>query len=93
MGLGLVAPSSYLAFNSFFLQRRGLVMGVCQAAIGLGFIAAPIVVEKLLDQYGFRGTMLLLAGIALNSLVGAVLYQPVEWHQKKMQKLVASSSK
>jgi MFS family permease len=78
--MGLVAPSSYLAINSYFVTRRGLAMGFCQAGIGLGFIVVPYLVEAMLHTYGFRGTMLLLAGISLNSFVGALLYQPMEWH-------------
>lgn len=80
IGMGLVAPSSYLAINSYFVSRRGLAMGFCQAGIGLGFIVVPYLVEAMLHSYGFRGTMLLLAGISFNSFVGALLYQPVEWH-------------
>ncbi|XP_066994368.2 uncharacterized protein [Anabrus simplex] len=80
VGLGLVAPSSYLAFNSYFSKRRALAMGLCQAAIGLGFIAAPPIIQLLLEKYGFRGTMLILGGIALNSVLGAMLYQPVQRH-------------
>nr|CAD7398445.1 unnamed protein product [Timema cristinae] len=80
IGLGMVAPSSYLAFNSYFLERRGLAMGLCQAGIGLGFIVAPPLVQYLLEDYGYRGTMLILSGIALNGVVGAVLYQPVRYH-------------
>ncbi|XP_063223977.1 uncharacterized protein LOC134531891 [Bacillus rossius redtenbacheri] len=80
IGLGMVAPSSYLAFNTYFLERRALAMGVCQAGIGLGFIVAPPLVQCLLDRYGYRGTLLVLSGISLNGVVGAVLYQPVRRH-------------
>ncbi|XP_049959236.1 uncharacterized protein LOC126475429 [Schistocerca serialis cubense] len=83
VGLGLVVPASYLAFNSYFLERRGLAMGLCQACVGLGFIGAPPVVQALLHSYGFRGAMLVLGGIGLHSVVGAVLYQPVRWHQRR----------
>jgi MFS family permease len=83
--MGLVAPSSYLAINSYFVARRGLVMGLCQAGIGLGFIVVPYLVEAMLRNYGFRGTMLLLGGISLNSIVGALLYQPVEWHSIRLR--------
>jgi len=83
--MGLVAPSSYLAINSYFVSRRGLAMGICQAGIGLGFMVVPYLVEAMLRNYGFRGTMLLLGGISLNSIVGALLYQPVEWHTFRLR--------
>ncbi|PSN41453.1 hypothetical protein C0J52_14533 [Blattella germanica] len=85
IGMGLMAPSSYLAINSYFVARRGVAMGLCQAGIGLGFIAIPYLVQAMLDNYGFRGTMLLLGGVALNSIVGALLYHPVEWHMVRLR--------
>jgi len=85
VGMGLVAPSSYLAINSYFVSRRGVAMGLCQAGIGLGFIAVPYLIESMLRNYGFRGTMLLLGAISLNSIVGALLYQPVEWHSFRLR--------
>jgi hypothetical protein len=60
-------------------------MGLCQAGIGLGFIVVPYLVGALLQNFGFRGAMLLLSGIALNSVVGALLYQPVEWHMVRLR--------
>ncbi|GLH01440.1 Uncharacterized protein GBIM_07590 [Gryllus bimaculatus] len=78
VGLGLLAPSSYLAFNSYFNEKRGIAMGICQAAIGLGFMVAPPVCQYLLEQYSFRGAILILGGIALNSIVGAMLFRPLK---------------
>ncbi|KAJ9587652.1 hypothetical protein L9F63_018904, partial [Diploptera punctata] len=85
IGMGLVAPSSYLAINSYFIEKRGFAMGFCQTGIGLGFIVVPHLVQAMLDNYGFRGTMLILGGIALNSIVGALLYHPVEWHMVRLR--------
>lgn len=42
----------------------------------------PFIVDYLLRQYGFNGTLLVLAGIASHSIMGATLYQPVKWHLK-----------
>lgn len=37
----------------------------------------------LLDDYGFKGTALIMGAMALNGVVGAALFQPVEWHMKR----------
>lgn len=43
----------------------------------------PNIVRILLDGYGFRGAALIMAALAWNGLVGAALFQPVEWHMKR----------
>lgn len=42
----------------------------------------PYIVRILLDEYGFKGTTLILGALALNGVVGASLFQPVNWHMK-----------
>lgn len=42
----------------------------------------PNIVRILLDEYGFRGAALIMASLAFHGLVGAALFQPVEWHMK-----------
>lgn len=43
----------------------------------------PNIVRILLDEYGFRGAALIMASLAFHGLVGAALFQPVEWHMKR----------
>ncbi|KAG8238768.1 hypothetical protein J437_LFUL016607 [Ladona fulva] len=68
------------------MKRRGLAMGICQAGIGLGFMAGPPIIQYLMAEYAFSGTMLILGGVALHSLLGAALYQPIKWHVRKSRK-------
>lgn len=44
----------------------------------------PNVVRILLDDYGFRGAALIMGALAFHGLVGSALYQPVEWHMKRL---------
>lgn len=43
----------------------------------------PNVVRILLDEYGFRGAALIMGALAFHGLIGASLFQPVEWHMKR----------
>lgn len=43
----------------------------------------PNVVGMLLNEYGFQGAALIMASLAFHGLVGAALFQPVEWHIRK----------
>lgn len=80
LGLGLLNPATFVAVNSYFNYHRGRAVGLGLAGTGLGQMAMPLVVRALMDEYGFIGTVLILGGLSLHSLVGASLFQPVEWH-------------
>lgn len=84
LGLGFINPSSFLAVNSYFTTKRGSAVGLALAGTGLGQMIMPYIVRLLLDQYGFRGTALIMGALALNGVIGASLFQPVEWHMKKV---------
>jgi len=60
-------------------------MGFGMTAMGLGPVFMPLVISKLMDIYGVTGTALILGGLSLHSLVGALLLQPVKWHMKKQE--------
>jgi hypothetical protein len=57
-------------------------VGFGTTAMGLGPVFMPLVISKLMDFYGITGTALILGGLSLHSLVGALLLQPVQWHMK-----------
>lgn len=52
------------------------------AGTALGMLIMPQLVKVLLEHFLFRGSILLLSGIALNAVVGGMLLQPVKWHMK-----------
>ncbi|KAG8229385.1 hypothetical protein J437_LFUL000906 [Ladona fulva] len=82
LGLGLIAPSSFVAVNAYFSQKRGRAVGFGLAGTGMGQMLMPQAVGLLLDEYGFRGAMLILGAVATHSIMGAMLFQPVHWHVK-----------
>lgn len=52
---------------------------------GLGQMIMPNVVRILLDTYGFRGAAMIMGALAFHGLIGASLFQPVEWHMKRFR--------
>lgn len=68
VGLGLISPSTFIAVNSYFTTRRGQAIGLAMAGTGLGQMIMPHVVRMLLDSYGFKGTILIMGGLALNGV-------------------------
>lgn len=51
-------------------------------------MVAPLFVRWSLKEYGFRGTLTLIAGITLNNIFAVLLMQPVRWHMKRVEVLV-----
>ncbi|XP_060532481.1 uncharacterized protein LOC132705701 isoform X2 [Cylas formicarius] len=80
LGVGLTASATFVALNNYFVKRRGQAIGLSLAGTAFGMMLMPQAVRLLLDSYGFRGAILILGGVALNSLVGSTLLQPAEWH-------------
>ncbi|XP_041977947.1 monocarboxylate transporter 9-like [Aricia agestis] len=93
LGMGLLYVTAVVSIAYWFEKRRNLAVGLGSCGVGFGtFIYSPLT-TYLLDEYGWRGALLLLAGTVLNVCVcGAVMRDP-EWlilEQKKQRRLSKS---
>ncbi|RUS70218.1 hypothetical protein EGW08_022020 [Elysia chlorotica] len=62
----------------YFEKRRSLAMGLGTAGIGGGmFLLAPVI-NWLIAYYGWRGTMVILAGFSFNLCVAGALMRPLD---------------
>ncbi|KAK9303445.1 hypothetical protein QLX08_004854 [Tetragonisca angustula] len=78
IGHGIVFPATNLAMNTYFRKKRNVAMGLSVTLTGLGPILMPLLVAKLLEIYATTGTLLIIAGIAMHSLIGAALLKPFQ---------------
>lgn len=90
LGMGVLYVTAVVSIAYWFEKRRNLAVGLGSCGVGFGtFVYSPLT-NYLLDEYGWRATLLLLAGTVLNVCVcGAVMRDP-EWlilEQKKQRKL------
>lgn len=83
MGVGLATAAAFVSLNHYFKKRRGQAVGLSMAGTAIGMLIMPQLVTLLLENYGFRGAVLVLSGLALHSAVGATLLQPAKWHLKE----------
>ena len=60
----------------YYEKHRSLATGVCTAGSGLGGIVYPIFVQYLINEYGWRGSILILAGVNMNTIWLAGLLRP-----------------
>ncbi|CAG0891087.1 unnamed protein product [Darwinula stevensoni] len=64
-GGGLDFVSSYLNVNRHFNKRRGFAIGMYLSSLSIGHMLMPQLIEASMHLYASQGTMILLAGIAI----------------------------
>lgn len=68
------------------MRLRGLANGICISGSAFGSIILPPILRYLLETYGYRGAVLIMGAITLNTWVAAIFYEPVENHLKRVRK-------
>lgn len=68
-------------------------MGITITLTGLGPIVMPLLIDALLEHYATTGTLLILAGIATHSLIGATLLRPFREHKEVSYRYVKKKRK
>ncbi|XP_044266124.1 monocarboxylate transporter 5 [Tribolium madens] len=82
-GFGLIYLPAIVSVTTYFEKKRSLATGIAVCGSGFGtFIFAPII-TRLLVEYGWRGAMLIIAGIVLECIVFGSLFRPLESEEEK----------
>ncbi|KAK9511627.1 hypothetical protein O3M35_000249 [Rhynocoris fuscipes] len=82
LGAGLSFPPGIYLVTAYFVKYRGLANGLAISGSAIGSIIFPPFLRILLENFGYRGSVLIMGGLTLNVIVGALLYDPVEKHMK-----------
>ncbi|CAH0564855.1 unnamed protein product [Brassicogethes aeneus] len=91
-GLSLCYVASVVIVAYYFDKKRSFATGLAVCGSGIGtFIFAPLI-QALLDEYGWRGTTLILAGLFLNLVVCGALMRDLPWTSEQ-QKQAAKERK
>ena len=87
----MVGPPMMSTIGIYFKKHRGLANSIFtgSASVG-GLILAPIF-TTLFEEYGYTGTMIIVAGLLLHSLVSAAFLRPPSWFSKHTQKISSSN--
>ncbi|XP_067879770.1 monocarboxylate transporter 13-like [Heterodontus francisci] len=76
-GWALVFTPSVAAVSRYFNKRRTLAMGMAFTGVGIGsFVFSPLF-QYLLDEYTWRGALLIIAGMMLNLMACGALIRPL----------------
>ncbi|KAM7540104.1 hypothetical protein Aperf_G00000039110 [Anoplocephala perfoliata] len=84
IGLTLTFTPALVICTVYFEKRRATSLSVSLAGAGFGAFCIPQLVDFLLRLYGYRGAMLIMAGVVLNySVSGAIFFTPVDEKAKE----------
>ncbi|XP_029465699.1 monocarboxylate transporter 12 isoform X2 [Rhinatrema bivittatum] len=77
LGFALCYTPAIAMVGKYFQKRKALAYGIAMSGSGIGtFILAPVV-QLLIEEYSWRGALLLLGGFALNLCVCGALMRPI----------------
>lgn len=95
LGLGLCYVTAVVSIAFWFDKKRTLAVGLGACGTGIGtFVYAPMT-TYFIEEYGWRGACLLLAGTFFNMIVaGAVMRDPEWWvlEQRKQEQATVRKS-
>lgn len=78
-GFGLIYLPAIVSVTMYFEKKRSLATGIAVCGSGFGtFIFAPII-TVLLREYGWRGSLVIIAGIVLECTIFGALFRPLEY--------------
>ncbi|KAF4944702.1 hypothetical protein FSARC_14603 [Fusarium sarcochroum] len=63
-----------LYVEEWFIQRRGLALGIMWAGTGVGGCAIPLLLEFLLGKYGFRTTLRVWSGLLFVAITPLIYF-------------------
>lgn len=67
------------------MKKRIFTLSVTQIVKGAMATGYPILVQFLMQSYGFRGALAVIAIVQAHAIVAMFLMQPVEWHYKEIR--------
>ncbi|XP_012216301.1 monocarboxylate transporter 12 isoform X2 [Linepithema humile] len=78
IGGGLSTTPGIILVSQYFDKHRALANGICVSGTAAGSFVFPLLIEFLVKDFGFHGTILLLGGCMLHVCVSATLYRPLD---------------
>ena len=70
--------SSLIVVGMYFSRKRAIATGIATSGSGLGTFAYAYMTNVLLDEYDWKGTVLILSAILLNVVACGAIYRPLQ---------------
>ncbi|KAL8586249.1 hypothetical protein ACOMHN_003764 [Nucella lapillus] len=78
LGFGLIYLPAIVSVAQYFEKRRSFATGLAVCGSGFGTFAMAPITKLLVEEYSWRGTMLILGGVILNVTVCGAVFRPLE---------------
>ncbi|XP_046574283.1 monocarboxylate transporter 13-like [Haliotis rubra] len=78
VGFGIAHLAAISSVTYYFERRRNMATGMAVMGVGVGTIAFPPLIRILVEDFTWKGSMLILAGLCLNLCVCAGLMRPIK---------------
>ena len=76
MGKGIISLVSATVVQRHFQQNRGLANGLSMLGFSVGNIIGPMIITDLIHFFGWRGALILIGGMTINTAVIGLTFHP-----------------
>ena len=90
IGFSFVFVGSVVAVQNYFHKRRAMATGIAVAGTGAGVFAMAPLIQYLIEEYTWRGALLLEGGFLLNLIPFAMLLRPLPKPKKGTPETVSN---
>ncbi|XP_019646533.1 PREDICTED: monocarboxylate transporter 13-like [Branchiostoma belcheri] len=87
-GFSLMHSPSLAMIGRYFDKRHATANGIAVCGTGIGIFAFPPLYQFLIDEFGWRGALLIVAGIPLNGCVCGALMRPIKLKEDRKDEKV-----
>ena len=75
IGLAMTYVPAIVIVTSYFEVRRGLATGLAVTGSGVGAFVFPLLLQLLINEFGWRGALLIIGGLYFNVCVAGALFR------------------
>ena len=89
--MGIMDGPVFSTLNKYFQKRRALANSLAFTGSGVGCLLVPLLIRTSVQYYSLRGTMFILGGLWLHSLVIGALFRPIRLDDADLNVAVIST--
>ncbi|XP_052086163.1 monocarboxylate transporter 5-like isoform X6 [Mytilus californianus] len=76
VGCACTTGPVFVVLNYYFEKHLGFANSFAYVGGSVGSLAWPVIIRKLLDNYGLQGALLVVSGLILNNIIVGALMRP-----------------
>lgn len=82
IGVGMSTTPGIILTARYFTTKRAKANAFCLSGTAFGSFILPHLIQGLINEFGFRGALLIFGACMLHLLISAALYRPLTVHVK-----------